>query len=204
MAVHTKPKTYHHGDLRSALLVAAEAALERVGVEALSLRELTREIGVSSNAPRRHFPSKQVLLDALALEGFERLGTVLNRAASSDEPDFLRRIIKVAHAHIRFAMKHRSLYRLMFASKQRSDAPPELLDVSYKALMAGPHTIAYGQSTGAVIDGDPLRLGLTLFSAIEGLMSLSADGKINGVSIEKLAEEIIGNIMLGLKPRQGA
>jgi AcrR family transcriptional regulator len=201
VAAQAKPKTYHHGDLRSALLTSAEAMLERVGAEELSLRELTREIGVSSNAPRRHFPSKQVLLDALAIEGFERLGVVLNRAAASDEPDFLRRMVKVAQAHIRFAMKHRSLYRLMFASKQRADAPPELLEISYKALTAGPRTIAYGQETGAVVNGDPLRLGLTFFSTIEGLLSLSVDGKINGTSIEKLAEQIIGDIMLGLKPR---
>lgn len=201
MAVQAKPKTYHHGDLRSALLTAAEAALERSGVEQLSLRELTREIGVSSNAPRRHFPSKQILLDALALEGFQRLGVVLDRAASSDESEFLPRIVKIAHAHIRFAMKHRSLYRLMFASKQRSDASPALLKVSVDALMAGPRTIEYGQSIGAVIAGDAQHLGLTFFSAIEGLMALSVDGKINGVSIEHLAEQVIGNIMLGLKPR---
>src|ERR1700709_2602431 len=95
MAVPTKRKPYHHGDLRSALLMAGEAMVDRVGVEALSLRELTREIGVSNNAPRRHFPSKQVLLDALALQGFERLGAVLSRAASSEEPDFVRRLTKV-------------------------------------------------------------------------------------------------------------
>jgi AcrR family transcriptional regulator len=201
MAVLTKRKPYHHGDLRSALLTAGEAMVERVGVEALSLRELTREIGVSNNAPRRHFPSKQVLLDALALQGFERLGAVLNRAAASTEPDFMRRLIKVAHAHIRFAMKHRSLLRLMFAAKHRPDASPELIDASHKALMAGPLTIAYGQSIGAVVAGEPQRLAITVFSAVEGLVSLSDDGKVNGISIEKAAENCIKDIMLGLKPR---
>ena len=201
MAVAEKPKPYHHGDLRAALLKAAAAMLERVGADALSLRELTREIGVSNNAPRRHFPSKQVLLNALALQGFERLGVLLGRAASSDEPDFLRRITRVAQANIRFAMKHRSLYRVMFASKQQAGAPPELLDASNAALTAGGRTIAYGQSIGAVIAGDPEELGLTLFAAVEGLMSLSVDGKFDGVPIERLAERVIGNIVLGLKPR---
>lgn len=201
MALPAKRKPYHHGDLRSALLTAAEAMVERVGVEALSLRELTREIGVSNNAPRRHFPSKQVLLDALALQGFERLGTVLNRAASSDEPDFVRRLIKVAHAHIRFAVKHQSLFRLMFAAKQRSDASPELIEASHKALMAGPLTISYGQSIGDVVAGEPQRLAITVFAAVEGLVSLSSDGKVNGISIEKAAENCIKDIMLGLKPR---
>jgi AcrR family transcriptional regulator len=201
VAASAKRKPYHHGDLRSALLTAGEAMVERVGVEALSLRELTREIGVSNNAPRRHFPSKQVLLDALALQGFERLGVVLNRAASSEEPDFVRRLIKVAHAHIRFVLKHQSLFRLMFAAKQRSDAPPELLDASYKALMAGPLTISYGQSIGDVVAGDPQRLAITVFAAVEGLVSLSSDGKVLGIPIEKHAEHCIRDIMLGLKPR---
>lgn len=201
MAVSAKRKPYHHGDLRSALLTAGEAMVERVGVEALSLRELTREIGVSNNAPRRHFPTKQLLLDALALRGFERLGMVLNRAASSEEPDFVRRLVKVAHAHIRFAMKHRSLFRLMFEAKQREDASPELLEASHKALMAGPLTISYGQSIGEVVAGDPQRLAITVFAAVEGLISLSSDGKITGGPIEKHAEHCIQDIMLGLKPR---
>jgi len=201
MSLVEKDKPYHHGDLRAALLKAAEAMIERVGVEGLSLRELTREIGVSSNAPRRHFPNKQVLLDALALQGFELLGMVFRRAASSNEREFSQRIIKVAKANIRFAMKNRSLYRLMFASKQRAGAPVELLDAAKATLTAGGSAVVYGQSVGAVIAGDPDQLGLTLLAAVEGLMSLSVDGKFNGVPIEHLAEQVIENIVLGLKPR---
>lgn len=196
-----KPQPYHHGDLRSALLTAAEAMLERVGVEALSLRELTREIGVSNNAPRRHFPGKQSLLDALALQGFERLGAALDRAASSDEPEFFPRLIAVVNANIRFVTQHRALFRLMFASKQREGASAQMLESSYKSLLAGPQTIAYGQSIGAVIEGDTVQLALTVFAAVEGLISLSVDGKLGGVRIEEVAEVIVGNIMRGLKPR---
>jgi AcrR family transcriptional regulator len=171
--------------------------IERVGVEGLSLRELTRKIGVSNNAPRRHFPSKQVLLDALALQGFERLGAALNRAASDDEPDFVRRLVKIAHAHIHFAVKHRSLFRLMFAAKQGSDSSPELIEASRKALMVGPLTVSYGQSMGEVVAGEPQRLAITVFAAVEGLVSLSFEGKIDGISIEKHAEHCINDIMLG-------
>ena len=201
VAANAKQKPYHHGHLRSALLTAGEDMLERVGVDALSLRELTRELGVSNNAPRRHFPSKQRLLDALALQGFERLGATLNRAATGAEPNFVRRLIKLAHAHIRFATKHRSLFRLMFAAKQRPDASPELLEASHHALMAGPLTIAYGQSIGEVVAGDPGRLAVTVFAAVEGLVSLSSGGKVNGLPIEKVAENCIEDMMLGLKPR---
>ena len=201
MAVKAEHKPYHHGHLRSALLTAGEDMIERVGADALSLRELTRELGVSNNAPRRHFPTKQLLLDALALQGFERLGAALNRAAARAEPHVGQRLIHLAHAHIRFVGKHRSLFRLMFAAKQRPDASPELLEASHKALMAGPLTIAYGQRTGEIVAGDPDRLAITVFATVEGLVSLSSGGKVNGVPIELLAESCIEAMMLGLKPR---
>ena len=98
-------------------------------------------------------------------------------------------------------MKHQSLFRLMFAAKQRSDASPELIEASHKALMAGPQTISYGQSIGDVVDGSPDRLAMTVFAAVEGLVSLSSNGKVNGIAIEKAAENCIHDIMLGLKPR---
>ncbi len=175
--------------------------LERVGADAISMRELTREIGVSNNAPRRHFPNKQALLDALATSGFERLGAALDRAIIDDEPNFERRVVKLAPANIRFASKHRSLMKLMFTAKQRKGSPRELIEASYRALSVGPRTIAYGQSIGAVVKGDTERLALAVFSSVEGLISLSSEGRFAGVPIEKLAEDTIGIIIHGLKPR---
>ena len=70
-------RPYHHGNLREALLEAAEKALETDGAKSISLRELSRELGVSHTSPRRHFADKQALLDALALRGFERFDDVL-------------------------------------------------------------------------------------------------------------------------------
>ncbi len=184
-----------------ALLEAGEAMLERVGVEGLSMRELTREIGVSNNAPRRHFATKQALLDALAVNGFERLGAALQRALVDGDPQFERRIFKLARVNIRFAVKHPSLLRLMFAAKQREGAPPELIQAGYRALAAGPETIEYRQSIGAIRAGDPERLALAIFASVEGLISLSSNGRFGGVSTEKLAEEIILLILGGLRPR---
>ena len=74
------PRPYHHGHLREALLRAAEKALEMGGAPSISLRELSRELGVSHTSPRRHFAGKQALLDALALRGFERFDETLSRA----------------------------------------------------------------------------------------------------------------------------
>ena len=194
-------RPYHHGDLRSALLQAGSAMLERVGPEVLSMRELARAVGVSNNAPRRHFPSKQHLLDALALDGFERLGSDLREALAVEEPSFETRLIRLAHANIRFATRHRALFRLMFVAKQHPHVSPELLRASYEALSAGPETMAYGQKTGRVTPGDPEQQALVLFAAVEGLISFSVEGSFGGVPVERLAEQAILQIMVGLLPR---
>src|ERR1700748_988092 len=79
----TRP--YHHGNLRAALLAQAEQPVRDRGLQALSLRELAREAGVSHAAPRRHFPDRQALLDALAQDGFDRLGRELSAALDQGE-----------------------------------------------------------------------------------------------------------------------
>src|SRR5213592_1296667 len=82
------PRSYHHGNLRAALLEGAERMLAERGSGELSLRELAREVGVSHAAPRRHFPDRQALLDALAEAGFARLGSELRTAVDGAGEDF--------------------------------------------------------------------------------------------------------------------
>src|SRR5687768_10873441 len=73
-------RTYHHGALRSALLSAAEALLEERGIDRFSLRETARRAGVSPAAPAHHFGDARGLLTAIATEGFQSLGDVLEAA----------------------------------------------------------------------------------------------------------------------------
>ena len=73
--------TYHHGDLRAALLKVAAAEIERVGYESLSLRELAEKLGVSRAAPYRHFADRRALLAAVAAEGFDGLTAIHRKAA---------------------------------------------------------------------------------------------------------------------------
>src|SRR5436853_3817132 len=112
-------RAYHHGNLRTALLEQAERSVREHGVERLSLRELAREVGVSHGAPRRHFPDRQALLDALAEAGFDRLGAELNAAIDCAGEDFEARLRATAAAYVRFATRDAALLELMFAGKHR-------------------------------------------------------------------------------------
>src|SRR5215207_7310258 len=125
-------RPYHHGSLRPALLAAAERALAQGGD--LSLRGLAREIGVSHAAPRRHFADKQALLDALAQDGFERLGS--DMAAALEEVDgFHEGLRALARTYVRFATEHAALLELMYAGKHRpgADALREAADRAFAA-----------------------------------------------------------------------
>jgi AcrR family transcriptional regulator len=195
------PRPYHHGHLREALLRAAEKALETGGVQSISLRELSRQLGVSHTSPRRHFPNKQALLDALALRGFERFDDALSAAAEKRGQDFKARLTKLARVYVGFALKHPALLNLMFEAKHRPDPPRELIEASEKAFSRAPAAFAEGQAVGEVVSADPARLAIVVFSALLGLVSISTDGKFKGVSLDYLTGEIIERIILGFRPR---
>jgi AcrR family transcriptional regulator len=199
--LHTNLRPYHHGNLPQALLQAAEAALEARGASALSLRELSREVGVSHTSPRRHFADKQALLDALAQTGFQRLDAVLARTLRARVRNFSVRVTNLAQAYVEFALKHPALWALMFEAKHRPGAPTELIGAADAAFSHGPTLIKSGQAAGEIVPGDPARLSLTLSAALQGLVTISTEGKFKGVPVETLVPAIVKHILLGLRPR---
>src|SRR5271168_1175007 len=115
-------RPYHHGNLRTALLAQAARTVRECGVQAVSLRELAREAGVSHGAPRRHFPDRQALLDALAQAGFKRLGAELRGAFDRAGEDFEARLHATATAYVHFATRDAALLELMFAGKHQQQS----------------------------------------------------------------------------------
>jgi AcrR family transcriptional regulator len=104
---------YHHGDLRRALLDTALRVVEEQGVEALSLRDLARRLGVSHAAPDHHFPDRLSLLVALAAEGYERLAAEM-QAAVAGVPPGPGRLVAVGRGYLGFALEHPSHTQIMF------------------------------------------------------------------------------------------
>jgi AcrR family transcriptional regulator len=200
-SLHTDRRPYHHGNLREALLRAAEAALEARGASMLSLRGLSRELGVSHTSPRRHFADKQALLDALARTGFQRLDATLARVAKGRQRNFSAKLTQAAQAHVGFALKHPTLWALMFEAKHRSGAPRDLLEASDAAFSHLPAILKAGQAAGEIVEGDPARLSLTLSAALQGLVTISTDGKFKGVPLETLVPATVKHILIGLHPR---
>ena len=191
-------RPYHHGNLRPELLAAAERAL--AGGRELSLRELAREIGVSHAAPRRHFSDKQALLDALALDGFERLGREMAASLEDAGPAFADRLGALARTYVRFATEHGALLDLMYAGKHRPGAEPvrEAADRAFAGPLA---LVAEGQAAGEVIAGDCEQLGLVAWSAFHGLASMANGGLLGDQPVEPLVDEAVARLLEGLRPR---
>lgn len=103
--------SYHHGDLRRALLDRAVAVIGEGGVDAVSLRALARDLGVSHAAPARHFASREELLNAVALDGVDALLAEARAAVADAEDDPFARLTALANAHLEWALNNPAHYR---------------------------------------------------------------------------------------------
>src|SRR5882757_3777167 len=109
------PDTYHHGDLRDALVQAALQEAERGGPEAISLKALAKKLGVSQPAPYRHFSDREALLEVVTAEAFRQLNAVLVEATG--KPSKQSKLSRFAQATLAFGLRRNGIYRLMFASR---------------------------------------------------------------------------------------
>jgi len=192
----TSERPYHHGSLRAALLAQAERTLRERGVQDLSLRELARGVGVSHGAPRRHFPDRQALLDALAEAGFERLGAELRAAVEEAGEGFQARAQATATAYVHFATQDAALLELMFAGKH-GEAAEALSESADRAFAVMIELIQQGQREGALEAGDPKRVGLVLFATIQGIAALVTGAMVELEQVDGLVADAIAHFLRG-------
>jgi AcrR family transcriptional regulator len=119
-------KPYHHGDLRSALLTAAEAELAERGVEGFSLRSVAKRAGVSHAAPAHHFGDAGGLLTALATEGFTRFLSGQHRREALAAQDPVSQMLAAGVGYVDFALERPALFRLIFGSARLNRDDPDL------------------------------------------------------------------------------
>ena len=191
-----RERPYHHGNLRTALLEQAERTVRERGVRELSLRELARDVGVSHGAPRRHFPDRQALLDALGEAGFARLGSELRSAVEDAGEDFEARLQATAAAYVRFATRDAALLELMFAGKSREESGT-LHEAANRAFAVMLELIGQGQAQGALEPGDPERVGLVLFATIQGIATLATGGMVQAGQVDGLVADAIAHFLRG-------
>jgi AcrR family transcriptional regulator len=171
--------TYHHGNLREALVESALAILEERGLEALTLRGVAARANVSHAAPAHHFPSLRDLLTALASIGFARFAESMRaeRAASTPEPAAQMRAAERGYRS--FAEANPGLFRLMFTSELLDPAEPTWVahaKDAYRHLVeiCAPAADHLGLSE----PGDRAELERLVWSQVHGRAHLGVDGRL--------------------------
>jgi len=202
-----RPASYHHGDLRRALVDAAIPLLRSGGAEALTLRAVAREAGVSQTAPYRHFADRAALVAAVAEDGFRRLRARLitavrapAKATGKAQQTARGGLQALALAYVRFALDHPEEYRVMFGSEvAASPAEEGSARQEVFALLRG--GIAALQQQALVREGDASTMALSAWSLVHGLAMLALDGQLSGAqmpSADELTLEATELLMFGM------
>jgi len=193
-----KPRhSYHHGDLREALIQAALAEAEQGGPEAISIKALAKTLGVSQPAPYRHFADREALLVAVTAEAFRQFNAVLRQAVAVSSRR--SKLSRLAQAALVFGLERSGIYRLMFASQTMACA-----DRDSELHVAAQETFAL------VLDAlegprDLLRErhALQIWASLHGVVMLAQQGLLSGKSInvtrEELVEDMVAQTLLSLR-----
>ena len=193
-------RPYHHGNLRAELLEHAWKVVERDGVDGLSLRGISREIGVSHSASGRHFRDRHQLLDALARVGFHRLNQAI-AAATAPTAGVEERLRASGRSYVEFAVAHARVLDLMYAQKRHPDASEELRSLSEEPMSLLVETITGAQAEGIVRTGDPHELAVVVFASVHGVATLATDDLLDDVPWERAAESTIDFAWRGIAAR---
>ncbi|HUN49862.1 MAG TPA: TetR-like C-terminal domain-containing protein [Candidatus Sulfotelmatobacter sp.] len=172
-----RPATYHHGDLRAALLGAAETILERDGIQALTLRAAARAAGVSHAAPAHHFDDLTGLLSELAAVGFVRFGVRVAAATAAAAGGPRSRLQAMGRAYVAFARAHPGLFQLMFRSERLDATRPALRDGLAAAGQALRRAVA-ARASRALSPGQVAAEAAAAWSLAHGFAVLLLDGRL--------------------------
>ncbi len=173
-----KKRTYHHGNLRPALLEAGVALLEKRGLEGLSLRQVAARAGVSHAAPAHYFPSLKHLLTALAAIGFERFDAAMRRERDAAGKSADQQLQAAAVGYAKFATQNPGLFRLMF-SKALIDSSDPILRLHADAAFAQLKAISAPLVTMLGVDaGDMAELQKLVWSIAHGYAHLRIEGQM--------------------------
>lgn len=189
--------TYHHGDLRDALVEAALHEVERGGPEAISISALAKKLGVSQPAPYKHFADRETLLTAVTAEAFRQFNTVLRESIGKSSKR--SKLSRLAQTTLDFGLRRNGIYRLMFASRimacaargsELHGAAMETFELLLEALEA--------PAVGLLRE----RSALKIWAALHGVVMLAEQGLLTGqiahISREELVEDIVAQTKLAL------
>jgi AcrR family transcriptional regulator len=190
-------RPYHHGDLRNALLDAAEALIRERGADGWSLREATARVGVAPSAAYHHFDSRDALVRALADRVIARVGEHLSDAAAAAHGSLQQPLIAVGREYVRWAVQDPAVARVAFAAG-RTEPAARISPHPHHVLAAELDRLA---RAGALPASARPGAEFVIWAAMHGLAVLLADGLVrldSPQAIDREAERVLSAVLTGL------
>ncbi len=177
-------ESYHHGNLREAMLEAALALIGERGPAGFTYAEVARAAGVSPAAPYRHFPDRNALIAEVARQGFERFAAELDNAAAhgtyATSAGSLGAIERIGRAYLAFARREPAAYAAMFEPGFPLEDNAALLAASETAFgVMRQAALDFASALPQNIRPPPLMVALHLWAMAHGVASLFV-GRIAG------------------------
>ncbi len=207
-------RAYHHGDLRNALVDAAVTAARVNGPEAVVVRDMARQVGVSHNAAYRHFASREELLTAVAGVGLSGLAATMREELDAtprrrDPAARARqRLRAIGRAYVSYAVAEPGLFRAIWAASQYPSVPATAVptDDTAQADMSDPYLILNAVldelvDAGAIPASHRPYSETVAWSAVHGLSMLIINGPLAGMppaEIDRMLNRLCDVIDAGL------
>jgi AcrR family transcriptional regulator len=201
-----KKLNYHHGDLRAALIQAADEIIAEGGIEGFSLRAAAQRAGVSPAAPAHHFGSARGLLTEVAILAYERAALFVDQAGRSD--DVVADVRAITHAFINFVLHNPGHFRLMFRNDLVDRSDPRL---SIASRMPGTRLAQALLAYRGKADSDPKSFDnaadmLCGLATIHGLANIILEEKsmhfFEGATPKNFVEELLPKVIERLYPKR--
>jgi AcrR family transcriptional regulator len=195
-AVHTKQR-FHHGNLREALVTAAQDLLIKHGPDGFTLADACRCAGVTTAAPYKHFRSKQEILQEIVSRGFDELMAVNAKAVAEAGPGTLAGITAMVISYLDFAVGQPAVFRLMFGHKPHLMKVQHVNESGNRCLKNVVDEVAacsrkHGQKADAEL------IAIRLWTFVHGASSIELDGDYERVAPGLDVRDLVADAMPGL------
>jgi len=208
MKKQNQKPTYHHGDLKKALIDATLTLLQEEGYQSLSLRKISKIAGVSQSAPYRHYEDVESLIADVAREGFKLLTGNLEKVRRKFTKFPLLQFRESGVSYVNFALKNPDLFQIMYGNQIQNHSKFNTLIASeeetFQVLI---DIISDCQRAGIIETKNVQKTSMAAWTMVHGIAVLLLGKQVMFRSAhlknaKNITKDLIEHLYLGLKIRK--
>ncbi|MBS0251012.1 MAG: TetR/AcrR family transcriptional regulator [Proteobacteria bacterium] len=188
-------KSFHHGDLREALIAATRELLIEHGPDGFTLADACRRAGVTTAAPYKHFRDKQEILEEIVARAFDQLKEQNARAVAERGSGTIEGISAMGISYLEFAVAQPAIFRLMFGDLKKSKKADEPGEECLKHVVE--EVALYCRKNGHTADAQ--QVAVRLWTFVHGASSLELDGDyervVPGLDVHNLIADVTPRLL---------